>query len=248
MWRLAVLHVQSACDREGVTTTVPSASSPATAPLSPTERSTVQRGKERARTERDDLYAVLDAGLVCHLGVIINGAPLVLPTCYGRDGDMLYLHGSTGAATLRTAMASPVCVSVTLLDGIVYGRSVFHHSVNYRSAVVHGRARILDDPDEKTHGLRVFTEHVAPGSWDHARLPNRKEMAATALLALDLTEASVKMRSGPPIDEDYDVADDVAWAGVLPLRSTWGAPEPCPQVGPKHATVPGHVADRAAPA
>lgn len=216
--------------------------------LSPTPRSTVRRGKERARSDRADLHAVLDAGLVCHLGVVLDGAPLVLPTCYGRDGDTLYLHGSTGAATLRAAVASPVCVSVTLLDGIVYGRSVFHHSVNYRSAVVHGQARLLDDDDEKLRGLRSFTEHVAPGSWSHARQPNRKELASTAILALDLAEASVKIRSGPPKDEDDDVAGDVAWAGVLPLRTAWGAPEPCPLLGPRHATIPAHVTERPDPA
>ncbi|GEL19246.1 pyridoxamine 5'-phosphate oxidase family protein [Pseudonocardia asaccharolytica] len=214
--------------------------------LSPTERSTLKRGKNRARTDRADLHAVLDAGLVCHLGVVVSGAPIVLPTGYGRLGDELYLHGSTGAGTLRAAMAgAPVCVTVTLLDGIVYARSVFHHSMNYRSAVVHGAARLVTDPAERMAGLRAIVEHLAPGSWSHARLPDGKEMAATAVLAVDLTESSVKIRTGPPGDEERDVADPSYWAGVLPLRTMWGAPEPCPRLAPG-VPVPAHVRSRAA--
>ena len=161
------------------------------APLSPTARSTVRRGAGRARTDRAELYAVLDAGLVCHLGIVLGDAPVVLPTAYGRGrgdrADTLYLHGSTGAGTLRAAAAgAPVCVTVTHVDGVVYARSVFHFSMNYRSAVVHGRARLVTDHAERLAGLRAVTEHVAPGSWDHARPPTRKELAATAVLALDL--------------------------------------------------------------
>ena len=214
--------------------------------LSPTPRSTVRRGKQRARADRADLYAVLDAALVCHLAVVVDGAPVVLPTCFGRDGDTMYLHGSTGAASLRTAMASPVCVAVTELDGVVYGRSVFHHSVNYRSAVVHGMARTVTGEQERLRGLRAFTEHLAPGSWDYARRPDRRELAQTAVLAIDLAEASVKIRTGPPVDEDTDVAADAVWAGVLPVRRTWGAPRPCPQLGP-HLDTPEHVAGRRHP-
>ena len=129
---------------------------------------------------------MLDAGLVCHLGIVLGEAPVVLPTAYGRIGDTLYVHGSTGAATLRAADGAPVCVTVTHVDGVVYARSVFHHSMNYRSAVVHGRARRVTDDAERLAALRAVTEHVAPGSWDHARPPTRKELAATAVLALDL--------------------------------------------------------------
>jgi uncharacterized protein len=215
--------------------------------LSPTPRSTVRRGKERARTEREELYAVLDAVLVCHLAVVLDGRPLVLPTGFGRDGDTLYLHGSTGAASLRTATAAPVCVAVTELDGIVYARSVFHHSVNYRSAVVHGMAHPVTDDEQKLHGLRVLTEHLAPGSWDYCRPPDRRELAATTVLALDLAEASVKIRGGPPVDDDEDVADDTRWAGVLPLARTWGTPEPCPQLGPHHTAPPPHLTTRTHP-
>lgn len=212
--------------------------------LSPTDRSTIKRGRIRAVTEREALHAVLDAALVCHLAVVVDDAPLVLPTGYGRDGDTLYLHGSTGARSLREAAKGvPVCVAVTIVDGVVYARSVFSHSMNYRSAVVHGTAVPVTEPEAKLHALRVLTDHVAPGSWDYARRPTPKELAATSVLSLDLAEASVKIRTGPPGDEEEDVAADERWAGVLPLRSVWGAPEPDPAlVG--DWDVPPHVTAR----
>src|SRR5215217_2509956 len=169
--------------------------------LSSTPRSTLTRLRERARTDRADLYAVLDAGLICHLGVVRDGAPVVLPTGYGRIDDTVYVHGSTGAGYLRLLDGGPVCLTVTHVDGVVYARSVFHHSMNYRSAVVHGNARLVTDADERLAGLRAIVEHLAPGSWTHARLPTRKELAATTVLALDLAEASVKVRTGPPSDD-----------------------------------------------
>ncbi len=212
-------------------------------PLSPTARSTIRRGAKRARTDRAELYAVLDAGLIGHLGVVLGGSPVVLPTGYGRRGDTLYLHGSTGAASLRAAAADvPVCFTVTLVDGVVYARSAFHHSMNYRSAVVHGTTRPVTDPDERLLGLEALTEHLAPGSWDATRRPDRRELAATAVLALDLAEASVKVRTGPPGDDDRDLAAPV-WAGVLPLRTVVGEPEPCPLL-PAGTPVPARVRDR----
>ncbi|RBY91573.1 pyridoxamine 5'-phosphate oxidase family protein [Blastococcus sp. TBT05-19] len=211
-------------------------------PLSPTPRSTVRRGARRARTDRADLYAVLDAGLIGHLGVVVEGAPVVLPTGYGRRGETLYLHGSTGAASLRASSGVPVSFTVTHLDGIVYARSAFHHSVNYRCAVVHGTARAVTDEDERLLGLEALTEQLAPGSWSATRLPDRKELAATAVLALDLTEASVKIRTGPPGDDEADLALPV-WAGVLPLRTVAGEPEPCPLL-PAGEAVPARVRDR----
>jgi uncharacterized protein len=211
--------------------------------LSPTSRSTIRRGKNRAVLDRSTLYAVLDAGLVCHLGFVADGAPVVVPTGYGRDGDTLYVHGSTGAASLRAAAeGAEVCVNVTLLDGVVYARSVFHFSVNYRSAVVHGQATALTENEEKLAGLRVIVEHLAPGSWDYAREPSQKELAKTAVLALDLTESAVKVRTGPPVDEPADYALP-NWAGVLPLHHTWGTPAPCPDL-PPGIDVPAHVAWR----
>ena len=167
------------------------------APLSPTARSTVRRGAGRARTDRAELYAVLDAGLVCHLGIVLGDAPVVLPTSTAASATPLRarIHRRCHVAGRGRR---PVCVTVTHVDGVVYARSVFHHSMNYRSAVVHGRARRVTDDAERLAALRAVTEHVAPGSWDHARPPTRKELVATAVLALDLAEASVKVRTGRP--------------------------------------------------
>ncbi|MBW0119259.1 pyridoxamine 5'-phosphate oxidase family protein [Pseudonocardia abyssalis] len=210
-------------------------------PLSPTSRSTIRRGAARARTDRAELYAVLDAGTICHLGVVLGGAPVVLPTGYGRIGDVLYLHGSTGAGTLRAAAdGAPICVTVTHVDGIVHARAVFHFSMNYRSAVAHGVPRLVTDADERLAGLRAITENIAPGAWDHARGPNRKELAATQVVALDLAEASVKVRTGPPVDDDEDVEAGLAWAGVVPLHTVIGTPEPCSLL-PSAIGVPDHV-------
>ncbi|HET6504413.1 MAG TPA: pyridoxamine 5'-phosphate oxidase family protein [Amycolatopsis sp.] len=212
--------------------------------LSATPRSTLTRKKHRAETDREALYAVLDEGLVCHLGLVLNGSPVVLPTGYGRDGDTLYLHGSTGAASLRSAAGGiDVCVTVTLVDGIVYARSLNNHSMNYRSAVIHGRARQVDAPEAKMHGLRVLSEHLSPGSWEHARAVNAKEFASVSVIALDLTEASVKTRAGAPADEPEDIATGTAWAGVLPVHTGFGSPIPAGYV-PAGVPVPAHVAER----
>lgn len=208
--------------------------------LSPTPRSTVGRNADRARTDRADLHAVLDDGLVCHLGFVRDGAPVVLPTAYGRDGDVVYLHGSSGSRYLL-GDDLPCCVTVTHLDGVVHARAVMHFSMNYRSAVVHGVARRVVGDDERLHALRVIVEHLTPGAWDHARRPDRRELAATAVFALDLGEASVKVRSGPPSDDAADVTADRAWAGVVPLRTVRGTPEPAPDL-PGHHAVPQHVA------
>jgi nitroimidazol reductase NimA-like FMN-containing flavoprotein (pyridoxamine 5'-phosphate oxidase superfamily) len=197
-------------------------------PLSTTDRTTLTRSKERGQTGRTALYEVLDAGLICHLGVIVNGSPRVMPTGYGRVGDTLYLHGSTGARSLQAN--GEVCVTVTPLDGIVMARSTFHHSVNYRSALVFGTPRVAEG-EEKLTGLRAITERLAPGQWDTARRPNKKELAATVVLALGLDEASVKVRTGPPLDDEEDHALDV-WAGVLPVRVTFGEPVSDPLLRP----------------
>jgi nitroimidazol reductase NimA-like FMN-containing flavoprotein (pyridoxamine 5'-phosphate oxidase superfamily) len=211
--------------------------------LSTTARTTVTRLRERARIDRADLHAVLDAGLVCHIGLVRDGAPVVLPTGYGRIGDTVYVHGSTGAGWLRIADGAPVCLTVTHVDGIVYARSVFHHSMNYRSAVVHGRARLVTDPAEKLAALRAVVEQLSPGSWEHAREPDRRELSATAVFAIDLGEASVKVRTGPPSDDEPDIAAGGRWAGVLPVRTVFGAPETCPTL-PTDAPVPAHVGAR----
>jgi nitroimidazol reductase NimA-like FMN-containing flavoprotein (pyridoxamine 5'-phosphate oxidase superfamily) len=195
-------------------------------------------------TDRETLCAVLDEGLICHLGVVRDGVPMVIPTGYGRDGDTLYLHGSTGASSLRTAANGvEVCVTVTLVDGLVYARSVNNHSMNYRCAMIFGEAVPVTERDGKLHGLKVITDHLAPGSWEHAREVNAKEYASVQVLALDLAEASVKMRAEGPDDPEDDVAANLAWAGVLPVRTIFGEPEPSADL-PASFAVPAHVRER----
>ncbi len=201
-------------------------------------------------TDRAALSGVLDAGLMCHLAFVTPaGAPVVIPTGYGYEDGTLYLHGSTGAASLRDGAGAEVCVNVTLLDGIIYSRAVFHHSMNYRSATIHGRAVPVTDPDAKLHALRVITEHLAPGAWDRARGPSAQEFAKTAVLALDLTEAAVKIRTGPPSEEPADLESEEfgrVWAGALPIVRGWGKPDPCPHL-PSDVDVPDYVTLRPGP-
>ena len=213
-----------------------------TTPLSSTERTKHRRLREQGRADRGELLAVLAAGLVAHLGVISDGWPMVVPTSYGFDDASLYLHGSVASVSLRAG--SPVCVTITLADGLVLARSVFEHAVNYRSAMIYGYPRIVAEPDEVNAGLRLLSEHMAPGQWDYARQPNRKELAATRLLVLPLDEASVKIRTGPPDDGDSPDAALGLWAGEVPLVSTWEQPVPDPALPPGVA-VPEHVARRA---
>jgi nitroimidazol reductase NimA-like FMN-containing flavoprotein (pyridoxamine 5'-phosphate oxidase superfamily) len=210
--------------------------------LSPTERTRVRRHSERAQTERAELFAVLDAGMICHLGVIMNGSPVVLPTAYGRIGDTLYLHGSSANRSMHAADGYEVCVTVTHVDGLVCARAAFTHSVNYRSAVVFGTARIVTDEAERLAGLRAVTEHLIPGRWDAVRAPTRKELAATSVLALPLAEASVKVRTGPPKDEPEDL-DAGIWAGVLPLGVAFGEPVADPEL-PAGIGAPDHIRAR----
>ena len=224
---------------------VPAASGPVGAgpPLSATERTRHRRYRHLGRTDRESLYAVLDAGLVAHLGVITGGWPMVVPTMYGFTADTLYLHGSVASQSLNTA-GTPVCVTVTLTDGLVLARSVFEHTINYRSAMIYGQPRQVTDPAERLAGLRCIAEHVAPGQWDYARRPSRKELAAVRLLALPLEEASVKIRTGPPSDGDTPDAALGLWAGELPLATTWQQPFPDPALPPGIA-VPAHIRSRA---
>ncbi|MGW3121552.1 pyridoxamine 5'-phosphate oxidase family protein [Streptomyces sp. NPDC001107] len=210
-------------------------------PLPETDLTRHRRLRDQGSLDRADLHAILDAGFVCHLGVVVEGRPLVVPTVYGRDERQLYLHGSVASRSL--AGGALVCVTVTHVDGLVLARSVFEHGVNYRSAMIHGEARKVTDSEEKLEGLRRLTEHAAPGQWSYARLPNRRELAATTLLALSLDEASVKIRTGAPDDGDGPDAELGLWAGTLPLTSAWGTPVPDPQL-PSDTAVPGHIARR----
>ena len=224
---------------------VPATNSPAGGklPLSATERTRHRRYRHLGRADRESLYAVLEAGLVAHLGVITGGWPMVVPTMYGFTADTLYLHGSVASQSLNTA-GTPVCVTITLTDGLVLARSVFEHTINYRSAMIYGQPRLVTDPAERLAGLRCIAEHVAPGQWDYARQPSRKELAAVRLLALSLDEASVKIRTGPPSDGDSPDAALGLWAGELPLATTWQQPIPDPAL-PPGIPVPAHIRSRA---
>jgi nitroimidazol reductase NimA-like FMN-containing flavoprotein (pyridoxamine 5'-phosphate oxidase superfamily) len=213
-----------------------------TNPLSSTERTRHRRLREQGRTDRSDLFAVLAAGLIAHLGVVNDGWPMVVPTSYGFDDSTLYLHGSLASVSLRAD--SPVCVTITLADGLVLARSVFEHAVNYRCAMIYGYPRIVTDPGEVLTGLRLLSEHMTPGQWDYARRPSKKELAATRLLSVSLDEASVKIRTGPPDDGDSPDAQLGLWAGELPLVATWQQPVPDSALPPGVA-VPPHIAARA---
>jgi nitroimidazol reductase NimA-like FMN-containing flavoprotein (pyridoxamine 5'-phosphate oxidase superfamily) len=191
-----------------------------------TPRTTGKRRPDRVGYDVAAIHAVLDEGFVCHVGYPNQGAPLVLPTLYVRVGEMLYLHGSTGAGLmLYPDETLPICVTITLTDGIVLARSWFNHSINYRSVVVRGDASLVTDPDEKMAALTALVEHVARGRAADSRPPNRRELAATAVLRLPLAEVSLKVRSGPPIDDEEDLALPF-WAGVIPAETVFGPPEP----------------------
>jgi nitroimidazol reductase NimA-like FMN-containing flavoprotein (pyridoxamine 5'-phosphate oxidase superfamily) len=214
---------------------------PESSDLPVTERTTHRRLREQGSTDRRDLADILAAGVICHLGVVVDGYPMVVPTVYGLAGDTLYLHGSVASRSLISAPQATICVTVTHLDGLVLARSVFEHAVNYRSAMIYGTPRPVTDPAEKLAGLRALTEHIVPGQWDYARRPNKKELAKTTLLALALAEASVKIRTGPPDDGDSPDAALPVWAGVLPLAAAWQEPDPDPAL-PADIPLPPHIA------
>ena len=214
---------------------------PGTSQLPVTERTRHRRLREQGSTARQDLEDILAAGVICHLGVVVDGYPMVVPTVYGLAGDTLYLHGSVASRSLVSAPRTTICVTVTDVDGLVLARSVFEHAVNYRSAMIFGTPRLVTEREEKLAGLRSLTEHIAPGQWDYARRPNKKELAKTSLLALSLDEASVKIRRGPPDDGDSPDALLPVWAGVLPLAAAWQDPEPDP-VLPAGIPLPPHIA------
>jgi nitroimidazol reductase NimA-like FMN-containing flavoprotein (pyridoxamine 5'-phosphate oxidase superfamily) len=195
----------------------------------PTERTQVKRLPKRGKYDQETVFSILDTAFVCHVGFTVDGQPYVIPTNFGRSGDMLYLHGSAASRMLRQLSEGiPVCVTVTHVDGLVLARSAFHHSVNYRSVVILGQARLVEDPAEKMEALRIFTEHVMKGRWNDVRQPTEQELRATTVLALPLDEVSAKVRTGGPIDDEGDYNLPV-WAGVLPLTTSVKSPEPDPQ-------------------
>jgi nitroimidazol reductase NimA-like FMN-containing flavoprotein (pyridoxamine 5'-phosphate oxidase superfamily) len=203
-----------------------------------TPRTRVRRRAERGRYDRATVHAILDEALVCHVAFVADGQPFAIPTAYARDGETLYLHGSPASRMLRNlAEGVPVCVTVTLVDGVVLARSAFHHSMNYRSVVVLGRARAVEDAEERLRAMRALVEHVAAGRWGDTRRPNAKELAQTLVLALPLVEASAKVRSGPPLDGEEDLAL-AHWAGVIPLRVVPEAPLADPALAPGIAAPP----------
>ncbi|HYP45018.1 MAG TPA: pyridoxamine 5'-phosphate oxidase family protein [Propionibacteriaceae bacterium] len=207
----------------------------------PTPRTTPARLRERVSYDRSAVHAVLDEATLCHVGFVIDGEPVVLPQLHARVAERLYLHGSTGATATRLAQGQPiaVCVTVTLVDGIVLARSGFHHSMNYRSVVVRGLATLVTDAEEKSMALAAVVDAVVPGRSAHTRGPDRRELAATSVLCLPLEEVSLKVRSGPPNDDPGDLGLPY-WAGVLPLATTAGAPIPAPDLT-EGAPVPEHV-------
>lgn len=188
------------------------------------EKTRVRRLPKRGNYERETINAILDEAFICHVGFVVDAQPYVIPTAYGRIGDNLYIHGSAASRMLRELSKSvDVCVTVTLVDGLVLARSAFHHSINYRSVVVLGRATLVTEADEKAHALEAITEHIVHGRWPEVRWPNELELKATSVLRLPINEASAKIRTGPPIDDDEDYAMDV-WAGVVPVSLTYGPP------------------------
>lgn len=192
--------------------------------FTPTPGTTLKRLPERGEFDRQAVYRILDEAFVCHVGFAVDGRPFVIPTSYGRSGDKLYIHGSSAGRTMRSLSGEiPVCVTVTLIDGLVLARSAFHHSVNYRSVVMLGQAVPVTEPEEKFDALRVITEHVVPGRWPDVREPDSQELKATSVLMLPLVEVSAKVRTGPPKDDEEDMVIP-AWAGVLPLRMEIGVP------------------------
>ncbi len=206
-----------------------------------TERTKVRRLRNRGCYDRAAVYKILDEGLVCHVGYLDGDSPRVIPTGYVRMGDNLYLHGAAANRMLRMAIqGAELCVTVTLLDGLVLARSAMHHSMNYRSVVIFGRARTVQDPEEKLMSLEAFVEHVIPGRWADVRQPSATEMKITEVIALSLDEASAKIRTGPPIDDEEDYDLDV-WAGVIPLRLDARVPVADTRLDPS-VRVPGYAA------
>ena len=205
-----------------------------------TPRTRLIREHERGVYDREAVYKILDAGFICHVGFVQNGQPFVIPTGYGRHGDTLYIHGSAASRMLKEVnQGIPVCVTVTLLDGLVLARSIFNHSMNYRSVVILGRATIIDDPTEKLAALRQLSEHIIPDRWAESRPPNERELKATTILKMPIEEFSAKVRQGPVVDDLEDMPFPV-WAGILPLPVVPGTPIPDEKLDPK-IPVPGYV-------
>ncbi len=208
-----------------------------------TKRTELRRLPVRGSRELEDIFRVLDAGFLAHVGFEQEGQPFVVPTLYGREEEKLYLHGSAASRMLKTLDTGiPACVTVTLVDGLVLARSAFHHSINYRSVMVFGTARKIDETVEKTRALRIISEHLMAGRWEDVREPDEQELKATTVLEFSIEEASAKVRSGPPKDDLDDYALPV-WAGVLPVSLAAGTPVPDPEMAPENP-IPEYIRRR----
>ena len=202
-------------------------------PYVPTPRTRLVREADRAVYDREAAYRILDEGFLCHVGFVTDGQPFVIPTSYGRKADCLFIHGSAASRMLRTVKESvPVCITVTLLDGLVLARSIFNHSMNYRSVVVLGKATPVDDPAEKLEALRLLSEHIIPGRWADSRQPNERELKATSVLRVPIEEFSAKVRKGPVVDDEEDYSFPT-WAGLVPLEMVAGEPIADARLDPK---------------
>jgi len=207
-----------------------------------TERTRLKRLPKRGHFDRETVYGILDEGFICHVGFAAEGQPFVIPTGYARDGDKLYIHGSQASRMLRTVSAGiDVCLTVTIVDGLVLARSAFHHSMNYRSVVVFGRATLVEDREEKLAALLALSEHFIRGRWADVREPTDEELIMTTVLSLPLVEASAKVRTGPPLDDEEDYSMPV-WAGVIPLRLEAGEPIKDPRL-PDGIEAPDYARD-----
>ena len=210
------------------------------ATYSPTDRTQIRRLPKRAVYDQAQIHAILDEGFICHVGFVVDGHPYVIPTGYARSGDRIYIHGSAASRMLRNlGEGVPCCVTVTLVDGFVLARSAFHHSMNYRSVMVLGQARVVSDPEEKLAALACFTNHIVPGRWDEVRQPAGPELKSTTVLALPLDEVSAKVRTGGPVDDEEDYALPV-WAGVVPIERQAGEPVPDARLRPGMAAFDKH--------
>jgi nitroimidazol reductase NimA-like FMN-containing flavoprotein (pyridoxamine 5'-phosphate oxidase superfamily) len=206
-----------------------------------TDRNRIKRLPKRGQYDRETIYQILNEALICHVGFVDKGQPYVIPINFARVGDSIVLHGAKASRLLKHVEAGhPICVEATIVDGLVLARSVFHHSINYRSVVVFGKGRLVEDEQEKLAALRAVTEHLIPGRWQEARLPNRKELNATSVVSINIEEASAKVRVGPPVDEEEDYALPV-WAGVLPLQEMPLAPIH-DELQSEEVLLPGYVA------
>jgi len=207
-------------------------------PYTPTPRTRLVREADRAVYDRESAYRILDEGFLCHVGFVADGQPFVIPTSYGRKDDCIFIHGSAASRMLRQVKEGvPVCITVTLLDGLVLARSIFNHSMNYRSVVVLGKATLVDDPGQKIEALRLLSEHIIPGRWADSRQPNERELKATSILRVPIEEFSAKVRKGPVVDDEEDYSFPT-WAGVVPLEMVAGAPVDDARLDPKREPPP----------